>query len=144
MKPVTGYEAIKTGELFLLSTALVGPMIYIIHKKYGEMESSPDRPNSFINYSVNFPYGLGFITLCFGICLVSSVVFYLLRNPVFDASEIAKLIDYNGVINLSWVTFLLATAIFFCATAYRNSLDNVSRVMPNQEAAFVREWQKKK
>lgn len=139
-EPVTGYEAIRTGELFLFAAALVGPLVYIISKNYGERTHGEDA-RGFLNYSIKFPYGQGFIYFCVAICLVSSFAFIVLRNPLFKESELAKMINYAGVIGLSWVCFVLATIIFFCATAYRNSLDNIPRVMPKQERDFIREWE---
>lgn len=139
-EPVTGYEAIKTGELFLFSTALVGPLVYIISKNYGE-KTSRGEDRGFLRYSIRFPYGQGFVYFCVAICLISSFAFIVLRNPLFKESELARMINYDGVITLSWACFVLATIIFFCATAYRNSLDNIPRVMPKQERDFIHEWE---
>lgn len=65
----------------------------------------------------------------------------LLRNPLFANGDLARIINYNGVIYLSIGCFVIATILFFCATAYRNSLDNIVRTMPRQEDAFSREWE---
>lgn len=140
VNPVTPYEAVRTGELFLFSTALVGPLVYIISKNYGE-KSQNDQSSGFLRYSIKFPYGQGFVFFCVATCLVSSFAFIVLRNPLFKESEISKIVNYAGVVTLSWVCFILATIIFFCATAYRNSLDNIARVMPEQERDFIRQWE---
>lgn len=142
--PVTGYEAIRTGELFLFSTALVGPLAYIISKNYGERHGDNAAKVPLLNYSIRFPYGPGFILACVAISLISSIAFIVLRNPFFSETDLSKVINYNGVIELSWGTFISATMLFFCATAYRNGLDNVVRVMPTQEQEFVKEWEERK
>ncbi len=139
-KFVTAYEAVRTGELFLFATALVGPLVYIISKNYGE-RLPDDRSNPFLRYSIKFPYGQGFVYFCVAICLLSSFAFIVLRNPLFKETELAKSINYDGVISLSGACLVLATLIFFCATAYRNSLDNIPRVMPRQERDFVEQWE---
>lgn len=143
MKPVSGYEAIRTGELFLFSTALVGPLGYIISKNYGEKAPSDGKP-ALMRYAIKFPYGAGFIFACVGISLVSSFAFLVLRNPFFQSSEISKLINYDGVIDLSWITFVLATLILFCAIAYRNGFDSIARTMSDQERSFSDEWEAQK
>jgi hypothetical protein len=143
-KPVTGYEAIKTGELFLFSTALVGPLGYIISKNYGEKSPPGYSSHGLLKYSIKFPYGIGFVFACVGICLVSSFAFLVLRNPFFQSSEISKLINYEGVIGLSWLTFVLATLIFFCAVAYRNGFESIARTMSEQERSFSTEWEARK
>lgn len=143
-QPITGAEAVRTGELFLFSTALVGPLGYIISKNYGEKEPNGSPSHGLIRYSIKFPYGAGFIFACVAICLVSSFAFLVLRNPFFQSSEISKLINYDGVIGLSWFTFISATLIFFCACAYRNGFDSIARAMTEQERTFADEWKANK
>lgn len=137
---VSTFDAVKTGELFLFSTALVGPLVYIIGKNYS-VEDSSKKPLGFLQSSIRFPYGQGFVWFCIAICLISSVVFILLRNPLFSQGDLAKIINYDGVITLSLGCFTISILVFFCATAYRNSLDNVVRAMPKQEAEFSRQWE---
>ncbi|WP_426185916.1 hypothetical protein [Rhizorhabdus sp. FW153] len=144
LKPVTGYDAIRTGELFLFSTALVGPLGYIISKNYGEKSPVGGAGNRLLRYSIKFPYGAGFIFACVAICLVSSFAFLVLRNPFFQSSEISKLINYDGVISLSWFTFCLSTLILFCAMSYRNGFDSIARTMSEQERSFAADWEAQK
>jgi hypothetical protein len=142
--PVSGYEAIRSGELFLFSAALVGPLVYIISKNYGERHDNGSVRVPLLHYSIRFPYGQGFIYACVAICLISSFAFIVLRNPLFSDTNLSRVINYDGVIGLSWATFVSATIIFYCATAYRNGIDNIVRVMPSQEEDFVREWEMRK
>jgi hypothetical protein len=140
---VSGYESIRTGELFLLAAAMVGPLIYIISKNYGERRE-PGDSSSFLNYKFHFPYGQGFIYTCAGICLISSFTFMVLRNPLFKETELANIVNVGGTVVLSVITFSAATIVFFCAAAYRNSLENIPRIMPNQERAFAEDWENAK
>ena len=140
--PISSNDAVRTGEYFLFSAALVGPLIYIITKTYGERDDAPKTP--FMRYKIHFPFGSWFVFVSVGICLLSSVAFTILRNPLFKQTELAKIINYNGVITASWVTFIVATVIFFCATAYRNSLEHITDRLPNQERDFVNQWENSK
>ena len=143
-RPVSVYDDIKTGELLLLSSAIVGPLVYIITKGYGEKERDKSGNDGFLYYTINFPYGIGFVFACIMICLISSFAFYVLRNPLIEQNELVKLVNYGGVIKVSWATFISSTVIFFCAMAYRNSLQNITGVMPSEEEDFVRQWENQK
>ncbi|MCB8881952.1 hypothetical protein ACELLULO517_17035 [Acidisoma cellulosilytica] len=141
---VSAWEGIRTGELFLLSAALVGPLIYIITKGYGVRNSDSVSGHPLKLYSIRFPYGAGFIFVCFAICILSSFAFFVLRNPLFSQNELSTFIDYNSVANVSIITFLFSTLIFFCATAYRNSMDHPAAQMAKSENDFVRKWEDQK
>ena len=141
---ISGYEAIKTGELFLFSTALVGPLAYIITKNYGEKIPKDKNGSALIRYSIRFPHGTAFVFTCVTICLVSSFAFLVLRNPLFQSAEISKMIYYDGVVSLSWLTFIISTIVFYCACAYRNGFDSIAKTMTDQERSFADEWKASK
>lgn len=141
---ISGYEAIKTGELFLFSTAFVGPLAYIITKNYGERIPSDRNESALIRYSIRFPHGTEFVFTCVAICLISSFAFLVLRNPFFQSNEISKLIDYNGVVKFSWITSIISTIVFYCACAYRNGFESIARTMTDQERSFADEWKASK
>lgn len=137
--PVTGYEPIKTGELFLFSAALVGPLIYIITKNYAERTGRTER--GFLDFSIRFPHGASFIYACIAICLLSSFAFYVLRNPLLQDTKFLGLINYDGVVTASWITFAFATGVYFCATAFRNSLEDIGGRLKSDEIDFLRKWE---
>lgn len=141
--PITSSQAIRSGELFLFSAGLVGPLMYIITKQYGESKSANSK-SSFLNYVIYFPYGQWFVFISLAICFISSIAFFVLRNPLFNETQLSLLINYDGVIKFSWFTFIISTIVFFCATAYRNSIENVNRIAPNQEREFSRDWERNK
>ena len=142
LKAPTNSDAIRTGELFLFSAALVGPLVYIITKNYGEREES--EKSSFLRYRISFPYGSGFVFFCVFICIISSFAFSVLRNPLFKEDQLRTIINYEGVIDLSWWVFWISVAVFFCATAYRNSIEHIGESLRSDERDFARQWEQRK
>lgn len=67
LKQTPSSDAMQTGELFLFSTALVGPLIYIITKNYGERDDS--ESHSLLKYRISFPYGSLFVFFPFSCAL---------------------------------------------------------------------------
>lgn len=135
-------DAMQTGELFLFSAALVGPLIYIITKNYGEKDEN--ESHSLIKYRISFPYGSLFVFFSIFLCFISSISFTILRNPLFEKDQLNSIINYDGVIVGSWWTFGLSVLIFFCATAYRNSIEHIGESLRGSERDFALEWEKRK
>lgn len=135
-------KSIQTGELYLFSAALVGPLIYIITKNYGERDEG--SRNKFLMYKISFPYGSGFVFYSVAICVLSSIAFTVLRNPVFGEAELSKIINYPGVVYFSWWTFWISIIVFFCATAYKNSIENIGDALRGNERQFANEWNSQK
>jgi ABC-type antimicrobial peptide transport system permease subunit len=142
LKSTPASDAMQTGELFLFSTTLVGPLVYIITKNYGEIDHTGQH--SLLSYRISFPYGFLFVLFSVLMCLTSSVAFTILRNPLFDKSQLDSIINYDSVINVSWWIFWLSILIFFCATAYRNSIEHIGETMRGSERDFAREWESRK
>lgn len=142
LKETPASDAMQTGELFLFSTTLVGPLIYIITKNYGEIDRTSSH--SLLSYRISFPYGFSFVLFSVLTCLISSIAFTILRNPLFDKRQLDSIINYESVMNVSWWTFWFSILIFFCATAYRNSIEHIGEAMRGSEIDFAREWDSRK
>ena len=78
--PLSLQQTISTGELFIYSAALAGPLAYIITKRYGSLEF-PTEGRS-ISLTISFPYGGAFVIFCIVMCMISCVAFTVLRLPV--------------------------------------------------------------
>lgn len=142
LKQTPASDAIRTGELFLFSAALVGPLIYIITKNYGEKDEAESL--AFKQYRISFPYGAGFVFFSVFLCFLSSLSFTVLRNPLFKQDQLNALINYDGVITVSWWIFWISILVFFCATAYRNSIEHVGDSLRSDERDFAKEWERNK
>jgi hypothetical protein len=135
-------DAVKTGELFIYAAALSGPLVYVITKRYGtfSMDYGVRKLHKY-PLSISFPYGGLFVGIALIMCIISGFTFTVLKNPSFSTPEDLKRINFDGIIALSWLSFVVSTIILFCVTAYRNMLDNMSKgSQRKQEEDFFDEW----
>ena len=137
-------QAFENGEGLVFAAALLGPLFYVLTKRYGRwsLRRTPDDERS-NPLSVSFPYGIGFVAIIALTCVISGFAFALLRK-----GPISSDIYLPGVEVLSWVLVGVATITFFAVTAYRNMLDdlasdNAEKVVEQQsdsENKFIESW----
>lgn len=142
-KPSLG-EAFKNGEGLVYAAALLGPLFYVLTKRYGRWSlRRADRQRQTAALSMSFPYGTSFVTITALTCVISGFVFALLRRGLSTPD-----MDRNGIETLSWFLVIAATVIFFLITAYRNMLDDLTankansviEDQPRGEDAFLGKW----
>lgn len=134
-------DGVKTGELFIYSAALAGPLVYIITKKYGSFSTDFGRSGGpVLPITISFPYGGLFVGISVFMCIISGFTFTILKNPAFSTPDDLARINFDGIITLSWILFILSSIILYCVTAYKNMLENVSRSQPAQEREFLADW----
>lgn len=63
-------EILSSGEALLISAALIGPSVYIITKKYGDLPKS---------LTIHFPQGWFLVTLWLAVCMLITAIFGLQR-----------------------------------------------------------------
>ncbi|MBI3699469.1 MAG: hypothetical protein HY242_03365 [Afipia sp.] len=125
-------HSVANGELFLFSTSLVGPLIYILFRVYDPKE----RPFNAKKTSLVFPNSLLFAVIIFLICITSAAVFGLQKiNPDFSASKISK----PGYIILSGIIFVVSVLSLLVATKSRNELvdESPTQQMREEEDEFA-------
>ncbi|MBJ7441533.1 MAG: hypothetical protein JHD35_21300 [Sphingopyxis sp.] len=138
-------EALQKGEGLVFAAGLLGPLVYVITKRYGRFNwrfLSPDSPSRPL--SMSFPYGGLFVIITALTCAIAGFTFAIMNRP---AASIAGL-NKAGLVNLSWLLMIGAAVIFFLVTAYRNMLDELERdkadkvveEQPRQENAFLANW----
>lgn len=135
-------EALRKGEGLIYASVLLGPLVYVITKRYGKFNLRITKKEGFRPLSMSFPYGGAFVTITALTCAISGFAFAL-KNPSSGAH-----ISEDGAISLSWCLIILSTAIFFLITCYRNMLDEfalesgnrVVEAQPKQEGAFLADW----
>ena len=140
-RPVTIDDAIDSGELFIYAAAVAGPLVYVITKRYGEFEAKPAGATGVpLKLTISFPYGGLFVGVSAFMCILAGFAFTVLKNPVFADAGKLGLLNYNGIKDASWFAASFATLMVYLVTAYKNSLETVSRTQARQEQAFVEDW----
>lgn len=131
-------HSISNGELFLLCTALTGPLFYILFRVYEVPEG--ERYHG-LKYQITwvFPHAITFGAVIFFVCIISAAIFGLQKiNPRFLGEDISR----SGYLILSAGLFVIAVTALYWATAIRNEMDNYSpsRLMKKDEDDFVRSY----
>lgn len=119
----------SSGEPLLISAALVGPLIYVLFRKYG------DFPN---NLSIQFPLGWFFIVAIVLVCVISAGVFGY-RSAIDKKTIVAE-----NMADLSVLITIFSLLIFFAISAIRNNIDGgAPDIMTSDTDKFLKEWRKK-
>jgi hypothetical protein len=148
--PPAALDSLRKGELLIYSASLVGPLTYIITKRYGRYvapSDDPDQPGTPLSFP--FPYGRLSVALAMVICVISGVVITLQKLELLPATEGLDLINERGLAATSAVIFVVATGLIFAVAAYRNFIEGlahkhsekISRAQPEDEERLYREWQ---
>lgn len=124
-----------SGEALLVSAALIGPSIYLITKRYGDLPKS---------LSLHFPQGWLLVTLWLVICMIITGIFGLQRiYPQIAPNSSEPLFDVPLMQELSG--FILATTItgLYVVTVFKNCVENgAAAEMHSDTADFLREWRR--
>lgn len=131
---------LASGEALLLSAALVGPLIYVLVKNYGELPSLKGLIRGYDKFpgtiSIQFPYGWTYISLIILICVIAAGVF----GYHSALSENDKLLSENMRI-LSAIIFLSSLSIFFLISISRNHLvEGAAKLMSDDTKDFLNKW----
>ena len=132
-------EFLVSGEALLISAALIGPSIYVITKKYG------DLPKSLKN---DFPQGWFLVLVSLTICMITAAIFGVQRfyaqltssnvspEPLFDA----------GLMESFSICILLVTVLgLYLVTVFKNFMeDGAAAAMHSEEDDFLRKWKKRR
>lgn len=138
---------IRNGELFLFSSALVGPLIYSITKKYGVDESDEadsDGNSEVSNYriprikSIQFPYGFWFVFFSIIICIFASIFFGFMR--VSPTGFPSMNLDRNTLFNVSILMYLFTLSCYFCVSVYRLNLETTTEVFGEDTRELIDRW----
>ena len=134
-------EAMQKGEGLIYAAALLGPLVYVLTRRYGRFNLLNNSRQVASPLSMSFPYGGLFVTITALSCAVAGFAFASMQHS-------GSGIDQQGVRLLSWVMMIGATFIFFLVTAYSNMLDGLEKKkselvveeQPRQESQFVTDW----
>ena len=126
-----GNSFMISGEMLLISCAMIGPLIYIVTRKYGK----------FIDpLTIRFPYSTGFSVVIVMIWFISGGIF--ISKKATDLRGIHLFAD-NAMWDLSFVVTAGAVVILLLATIFRNCMDRAdpSGMMRADEEQFLRDFE---
>ena len=129
-------EFLSSGEALLISTALIGPSIYIITKKYG------DLPKSF---TIHFPQGWFLVIFSLMICMITTAIFGMQRIYAQVAPPPNEgLFDDSLMRSFSILVLLLTIVGLYIVTVFKNFAEDGAVVeMHSETAEFLQEWAQK-
>jgi hypothetical protein len=122
------------GELFVYSAASLGPLVYMTVRRYGEWNANDRFP-----LTISFPSGNSFLVFSLLVCIVSGLAFGVVRIPELRSSDLP--LNQSGTITLGIAMFVSSLICLFCASSYRNSIDDFVRsTTVNDDEEFSSKW----
>jgi hypothetical protein len=131
------FRSVERADLFIYSTALVGPLIYSITKNYIELDQT-SKEGIFGKISFEFPYGMSFIVISPIICMFAAFCYGLSNLSTFDNFEL--IISKEFITFWSITIYLFSLFCLFAVSVYRAELENVSKSMTSDEQDFLKKW----
>jgi hypothetical protein len=121
-----------SGEMLLISCAIIGPLLYVISKRYGNLEDP---------LTLRFPYSLAFSLVIITIWFISGGVFTAKKLGSIYV-DLADILDNGAMWNLSAAITLAAILTLYCATVFRNYMDRIDpgSLMHAEQEEFVRDF----
>jgi hypothetical protein len=122
-----------SGDALLIACGIIGPLIYVLTKKYGRLEDP---------LTLRFPYSPGLSLLILVIWVIAGVVFVLKKMSDLQLLS-PTVIDKGAIWNLSlFITFGSVTVLYF-ATVFRNNMDHSDPavLMHNEQEEFVKDYE---
>jgi hypothetical protein len=129
-------DFLGSGEALLVSAALIGPSVYIITKKYGDLPKS---------LTIHFPQGWFLVLLWLAICMTITAIFGLQRIYAQIAPKSHEpLFDLPLMQHFSFIILLVTIASLYVVTVFRNFVEEgASAEMHADTADFLKEWRRK-
>lgn len=124
-----GVSFMTSGEMLLISCAIIGPTLYVITKRYG----------NFIDpLTLRFPYSTGFSVIIVMVWFISGGIF-VFKKVMVGTSNV---IDAGAMWYLSLGISLISVFILYFATVFRNSMmrADAGALMHEQQEKFVRDF----
>lgn len=129
-------DFLSSGEALLVSAALIGPSIYIITKKYGDLPKS---------LTIHFPQGWFLVILWLTICMIITAIFGLQRIYAQVALNLHEpLFDVTLMQNFSGCILVVTIASLYVVTVFKNfAEEGASSEMHSDTADFLKKWRQK-
>jgi hypothetical protein len=130
-------DFLASGEALLISAALIGPVIYVITKQYGDLPRS---------LTIRFPQGWLFVIVAIAICLITAAIVILQRVylQVFASGNDAALFEAGLMRGLSLAIFIVTVSSLYLVTVLKNYTDTgAAAEMRHQGKVFHKEWRRR-
>ncbi|MGO8866363.1 MAG: hypothetical protein ACLQME_07680 [Alphaproteobacteria bacterium] len=126
------YSFLTSGDMLLICCAIIGPLIYVVTRKYGK----------FIDpLTIRFPYSTGFSLIIVVIWFIAGGVFVAKKS--FDLYVAGpNFFDDNAMWWLSVIITVIAIGHLYMATVFRNCLDRIDPgdLMHDDQEEFVKDF----
>jgi uncharacterized Tic20 family protein len=132
-------HSVSNGELLLLSTSLVGPLLFMLFRVYEDPTAEGQHRFKY-RLSLVFPHAKLFGAVVFFICITSAAIFGLQKiNPSFAGETLNK----SGYVFISLLLFAISVIAFLIATMLRNELESYSpsKAMRHDEDDFAKRYE---
>lgn len=135
---------VGSGEFFLYSAALVGPLIFSITRKYGERvprkesEDGEEEGAFPLRYTIQFPYGIWFVLISALVLGFSAYFFGILREASLNTS--ARQPDEAMLLGVSAVMYVFTLSCFYCVAVYRLQIEGTTNQFGSDTRDLMRQW----
>lgn len=133
-------SSVNQGDLFIYSSALVGPLIFAITKNYAAWGSENPSPNAsrFGKLTFEFPSGKWFFLIAVAICAIAAICFGLLRFSNMGLITVNIRSD-NMLIASGWL-YVFSLICLYAVSVYKNELEDFSNEPGEDTKDFVNQW----
>jgi hypothetical protein len=120
------------GDILLISCAIIGPLIYVLTKKHGQVEDP---------LTLRFPYSPGLSVLILIIWVIAGVVFVLQKTSDLHLIS-ANILNRHAIWDLSIAIAIGSIAVLYFATVFRNNMGHSepAAIMHDEQEEFVKEY----
>jgi hypothetical protein len=134
------YSSINQGDLYLYSSALVGPLIFAITKNYASWDGDNGSQNAsrFGKLTFEFPSGMWFFLISIGICTLAAICFGILRFS--NMGLLSAQIKGDNMLTVSIVLYIVSLVCLYAVSVYKNELENFSAQSDPDTTDFVAKW----
>jgi len=128
-------EFLASGEGLLISAAIIGPSIYVITKKYGDLPKS---------LTIHFPQGWFLVLVSFTVCMLTGAIFSIQRT--YQQLQLGGAGDVFDYIVMKWISVGVIVVTFsalYVVTVFRNFMeDGAASEMHSDTEEFLKKWEK--
>lgn len=136
------------GELYLISAALLGPLVYATTKTYGQA-GSDDRSNGSDSeaqgfpriWSLQFPHGASFSVTSILVCCLAAILFGILR--VSEHATVGPGSHEEATLVTSTLLYAFTLSCMFCVLVYRSNLERVPERFGADERELRQQWRER-
>ena len=138
---------ITSGEFFIYSAALLGPLIYATTRTYGEESVNPNGEEQHNKRgfprikAIQFPYGLGFVLIPILVCCFAAIFFGIMRADA--AGMLPVPLDQKMLVVVSCILYMFTLSCVFCVTVYRENLESAAGAFGLDTKELMDEWGEK-